>query len=170
MELFSKFDCKQKAVRNVRFNKDGNYCVTCGADKTVKLWNPYKQLLLQTYSGHSQEVIDADTSYDHSFLCSGSVDKAVFYTDVATAKIISKYRGHVGRVNCVRFNPDESNLIISGSIDGSVKIWDLRARSYEPLQEIDDCKDSVSYIHMNQRQILVSCLDKQVKLKKNKNK
>ncbi len=57
MNLEAKIDCQQGAVRAVRFNKDGNYCVTCGNDKTVKLWNPYKKLKLQTYSGHSQEVL-----------------------------------------------------------------------------------------------------------------
>lgn len=69
-----------------------------------------------------------------------------------------------GRINCVRFNLDESNLILSGSIDGKVKIWDVRSKSYEPLQELDDCKDSVTHIDMNKQQILVSCLDKRVRL------
>ena len=69
-----------------------------------------------------------------------------------------------GRVNCARFNPDESNLIISGSIDGKVRIWDLRSKSYEHLQEIDDCKDSVTYIDLNAQQLLISCLDKYVRL------
>lgn len=59
---------------------------------------------------------------------------------------------------------EESNLILSGSIDGKVRIWDLRSRSYEHLQEIDDCKDSVTHIDLNNHQILVSCLDKRVRL------
>ncbi|CAF0952208.1 unnamed protein product [Brachionus calyciflorus] len=164
MSLQAKIDCGQGAIRAVRFNKDGNYCITCGADKSVKLWNPYKQLKLKTYTGHSQEVIDADCSSDHSFICTGSVDKSVFYIDVKTAQIIRKYRAHIGRVNCVRFNLEESNLILSGSIDGKVRIWDLRSKSYEPLQEIDDFKDSVTHIDLNNHQILVSCLDKRVRL------
>ena len=64
----------------------------------------------------------------------------LFYYDVATTKIIRKYRAHIGRVNVVRFNLEESNLIISGSIDGKVRMWDLRSRSFEHIQEIDDCK------------------------------
>ena len=83
---------------------------------------------------------------------------------MATTKIIRKYRAHVGRVNVVRFNLDESNIIISGSIDGRVKLWDLRSKSYEHLQEIDDCKDSVTYLDLNLNQILVSCLDKHTRL------
>ena len=164
MNLKARFDCKQGAVRSVKFNKNGEYCITCGSDKTVKLWNPYRQSLLQTYSGHSQEVLSADCSQDHSFICSGAADKAIFYTDVSSAKIVRKYRGHVGRVNCVRFNWDESNVIVSGSIDGKIKLWDLRSNSYECVQEIDDCKDSVTCIDLNAYQLLASCLDKKTRL------
>ncbi len=63
MNLEAKIDCQQGAVRAVRFNKDGNYCITCGNDKTVKLWNPYKKLKLQTYSGHSQEVLGLENVF-----------------------------------------------------------------------------------------------------------
>uniref|UniRef100_A0A915LRM3 Uncharacterized protein n=1 Tax=Meloidogyne javanica TaxID=6303 RepID=A0A915LRM3_MELJA len=28
---------------------DGNYCMTAGSDKSVKLWNPYKRIHLNTY-------------------------------------------------------------------------------------------------------------------------
>ncbi len=36
--------------------QDGNYCITCGSDKTLKLWNPTRGLVLKTYSGHGYEV------------------------------------------------------------------------------------------------------------------
>ena len=39
---------------------NGNYCLTCGSDKTVRLWNPHKGLRIKTYSGHGAEVLDAD--------------------------------------------------------------------------------------------------------------
>ena len=72
------------------------------------------------------EVIDADCSYDHSFLCTGSADKTIMYMDVKTAKAVRKYRAHIGRVNCVRFNHDESNLIISGYISVEIFKFSLR--------------------------------------------
>ena len=64
----------------------------------------------------------------------------------------------------MRFNLEESNMIISGSIDGKVKLWDLRSRSFDHLQELDDFKDSVTHIDISTQQILVSCLDKRVRL------
>ena len=42
-------------------------------------------------------------------------------------------------MNCVRFN-EESTVVMSGSVDTLVKIWDCRARSQEPIQQLEDCK------------------------------
>ena len=39
MKLEGSIDCLQGAVRAVRYNVDGDYILTCGSNKTVKLWN-----------------------------------------------------------------------------------------------------------------------------------
>ena len=56
---------------------DGAYCLTCGSDKSIKLWNPRKPLLLQTYNGHGNDVLDAQGSTDSSQILSCGVDKYV---------------------------------------------------------------------------------------------
>lgn len=84
----------QGAVRAARFNYDGNYCLTCGSDKLLKLWNPHKGTLLKTYSGHGYEVLDAVGSSDNSRVVSCGVDKTVVQWDVATGQILRRFRGH----------------------------------------------------------------------------
>ncbi len=44
----------------IQFAENGNYCLTCGSDKTLRLWNPHKGLCIKTYMGHGAEVLDAD--------------------------------------------------------------------------------------------------------------
>ena len=39
----------------------------------------------------------------------------------------------LGTVNCVKFN-EESTVILSGSVDGTVRTWDCRTRKMEPIQ------------------------------------
>ncbi|KAF4530037.1 hypothetical protein B566_EDAN018282 [Ephemera danica] len=127
------FDCHQGAVRAVRFNVDGSYCMTCGSDRKIKLWSPYKCILLKTYAGHGQEVLDVAGSCDSSQLVSCGADKLVIAWDVSTGQAVRRLRGHASRVSCVRYN-EESSVAISGSHDNSVMIWDLRSRSVDPMQ------------------------------------
>jgi mitogen-activated protein kinase organizer 1 len=46
---------------------------------------------------------------------------------------VDHFSGHAGTVNTVRFNED-SSVVISGSIDGSVRCWDVRSKRLEPIQ------------------------------------
>lgn len=39
---------------------DGNYLLSCGSDKSLKLWSASRGTPLKTYSGHGYEVLDAD--------------------------------------------------------------------------------------------------------------
>ena len=82
------------AVRAVRFNNNGNYCMTCGSDKLLKLWNPHRGALLKTYAGHGYEVLDATAASDSSRIASCGADKCVVLWDVSTGQVIRRYRGH----------------------------------------------------------------------------
>lgn len=86
------------------------------------------------------------------------MDKYVCATDVATGKILRKYRGHAGTVNCVKYNED-SSVILSGSTDNSVRIWDCKSRKLEPLQVLDEAKDSVTSIQVSDHEILTGSAD-----------
>ena len=55
-EKVSELKAHVGPVLAVRFNKDGNYCLTCGQDRLIKLWNPSKGLVVKTYVGHGHEV------------------------------------------------------------------------------------------------------------------
>ncbi|TRY67854.1 hypothetical protein TCAL_05271 [Tigriopus californicus] len=161
-KLSSVLDCKQGAVRAVRFNVDGNYCLTCGSDKTLKLWNPVRRILLKTYTGHGYEVLDADGSCDNSQLVSCGMDKAVIVWDVSAGTTARVFRGHAGTVNCVRFNED-SSVVVSGGLDGQVKCWDVKSRRMEPIQTLEECKDSVTALDMSDHEILVGSADGKVR-------
>lgn len=162
MQLSKWTETKQGAVRAVRFNVDGNYCMTCGSDKSLKLWNPHQGLLLRTYTGHSYEVLDARASSDNGQICSCGMDKTVILWDVATGNILRKYRGHAGQVNCVQFN-EQSIVILSGSLDGTIRAWDCRSRRQEPIQVMADAKDGVTSIDVSDHEVLSGSADGRVR-------
>ncbi|CAL8139292.1 unnamed protein product [Orchesella dallaii] len=153
-------NCKQGALRAVRYNVDGEYVLTCGSDRTIKLWNPEKSLLLGNYQGHSGDVLDVRGSCDNSQLASGGSDKSVFLWDVTTSRLSRRWRGHNSAVTAIQFN-ELSTLIISGSQDNTVKIWDVRAgrSSQKEIQSLDEAKDCITSIAVTNNTILVGCAD-----------
>lgn len=161
MKLNATIDCKQGAVRAVRYNVDGQYCLTSGANKTVKLWNPTKKVLLKTYSSHGNEVFDAKSSCDSSQIVSCGLDKTVIISDVTTGAVQRKWRGHAGVVNCVAFNED-SSVVVSGSIDCTACCWDTRSKSIEPIQRLEEPKDSVTTVQVSDHEIILGCADGKV--------
>lgn len=50
------------AVLAVRFNRDGNYCLSCGKDRIIRLWNPHTGALVKPYESHGREVRDVNSS------------------------------------------------------------------------------------------------------------
>ncbi|UYV63708.1 hypothetical protein LAZ67_2005380 [Cordylochernes scorpioides] len=157
-----EIECKQSAVRAVRFNVDGNYCLTCGSDKSIKLWNPFRGVILQTYAGHGYEVLDVQASCDSSQIVSGGMDKHVFLWDVSKAQILRKFQGHIAQVNVVKFN-EESTVVLSGSLDNSIRAWDCRSRAKEPIQIMKEAKDSVTSLQTSNYEILSASLDGHVR-------
>ena len=39
------------AVLAVRFNAAGTYCLSCGKDRSLRLWNPHSGVAVKTYTG-----------------------------------------------------------------------------------------------------------------------
>ncbi|PAA46303.1 hypothetical protein BOX15_Mlig030218g4, partial [Macrostomum lignano] len=150
--------CGQGAVRCVRFNADGNYCLTGGADKSLKLWNPAKSLLLRSYLGHGQEVLAVACACDNANLASGGEDKMVAYWDTASGTAVRKYRSHLARVGALDFSPD-ATLLASGSVDCTVRLWDLRSKAQAPVQLLTDARDSVTAVAVHSWRIYTASLD-----------
>lgn len=62
------------------------------------------------------------------------------------------------KVNAVKFN-FESTLLFSASVDGTCKVWDLRGRSYDPTQTLNESKDTVTSLFLSDYQILTGSAD-----------
>ena len=94
---------------------------------------------------HNYEVSALDIFNDNSKFVSGGSDKIVILTDVVEGKQIGRFTGHSGKVNTVEINKD-SNVIISGSYDTTVRCWDTRQSAYKPIDIIKGFKDSVTHV------------------------
>lgn len=161
--LVKSFESEQSAIRSVRFTPDHAYCLTGGADKTIRLWNPFRGLLLQSFAGHNDQVLDAQGSPDNSNVASAGIDRFVYIWDVLTGRSIRYFRAHMAAVQCLAYHQDGS-ILASGSLDGRVHLYDLRAHGREPLQTLPEAKDNVQALVINEKQIISGSLDGRVRV------
>ncbi|CAN6600348.1 hypothetical protein TRVA0_001S08724 [Trichomonascus vanleenenianus] len=138
-------DAHSGAIHVVKFNTNGNYVLSGGQDRTVKLWNPRTKKLISSYHLHNREVLDLSISYDGEKFASVGGDTTAFLWDVSSGKTVARFSGHLARINSVSFSADAS-IIATGSFDTTVKVWDCRSRGTKPIQTFDDAKDSVSSV------------------------
>jgi len=196
-------------IHIIRFTGDGNYCLTGGNDRTVRLWNPtrvdpayrpplstklssqeyyarqYSQsygddestqqqqqhipsaLPMQTYSEGHVHPVHAITTNSSSTMLLSSSDKTIIATNLVTAQTVQKWWGHTARIEYVaclggggdvKKNVGEE-IYASASYDATVRLWDARSKSKEPLMILDDAKDSVSCIKSGGSDIITSSID-----------
>ena len=55
-------------------------------------------------------------------------------------------------VNCVAFNED-SSVVVSGSVDTTVKVWDTRSRAQDPIQTLEEPRDSVTSLDISDHEV-----------------
>jgi mitogen-activated protein kinase organizer 1 len=70
------------SILALKWNQKGEYLLSGGTDKTIKLWNPFKSLLLREFQGHGNDILDITITKDNSAFVSASADKRVNIWDV----------------------------------------------------------------------------------------
>ena len=150
-------------IYTVKFNNVGEYCMTGSEDRSVCLYNPHKNLMIKNYKNlHNYDVSCLDIAKDNSKFITGGGDKTLILTDVVEGKTIRKYLGHNGRINSITFNP-ENNVIISGSYDTTVQIWDNKSNSTHSIQTLRGFKDSVCKVYVRGFEIICASMDGSVR-------
>jgi mitogen-activated protein kinase organizer 1 len=148
----------KSGVYTVKYSKDGNHLLSGSQDKTVKLWSPDKGLLIRSYEMHTQPILDLAIAEDNAKFASVGLDKYVYLSDSIKGTTLRRFFGHSERVNTVSFNPQET-VLVSGSYDCSVRIWDLKSQSLEPIQILKEAKDSITKVLVFDDKIFAACVD-----------
>jgi guanine nucleotide-binding protein G(I)/G(S)/G(T) subunit beta-1 len=75
-------------------------------------------------------------------ILTSSGDSTLLKWNVATGAVLDTFQGHTADVMCFSTCPQDPNLVCSGSVDTTVKVWDLRDSS-------KSAKLTISGIHEN---------------------
>lgn len=127
----------------IKFSPDGSVIATNGSEyKSVALINTDDLSVKPALVGHSSNVRSAAFSPDGSTLITGadSGDNIIRVWDVADGTESATVEGHTSNIKDLDFG---EGVIVSGSADYSVKIWDAEGTEVATLKPAD-----VSYFYV----------------------
>ena len=88
--------------------------------------------------GHTH-FIKVITALNNTILASGSCDNTIILWDIISFKQINNLTGHTGCINALLSVPydDSTNLLISGSSDSKIKVWQSNGKELKNTNGID---------------------------------
>lgn len=115
-------------ARSGDMRRDGKVLVAGDDTGKVQVFDVNSRAILRTWMQHKQPTWTTRFSpTDPTALLSASDDKTVRLWDLPSADPVTTFVGHADYVRSARFLPGTmANMIVSGSYDATVKLWDPR--------------------------------------------
>ncbi|EHB10375.1 Bromodomain and WD repeat-containing protein 3 [Heterocephalus glaber] len=129
------------SVYCVAFDRSGRRIFTGSDDCLVKIWATDDGRLLATLRGHSAEISDMAVNYENTLIAAGSCDKVVRVWCLRTCAPVAVLQGHSAsitsiqdKVVAVQFcNNGDSLRFVSGSRDGTARIWQYEQQEWKSI-------------------------------------
>ncbi|KAF5334211.1 hypothetical protein D9611_014328 [Ephemerocybe angulata] len=112
-------------IMSLSFNpKDGNTFISACLDRTVKMWSLASSTPNVTLEAHDKGVnyVDFYPGSDKPYLATCGDDKTVKIYDYLSKSCVQTMEGHTNNVSFAVWL-DNLPVVISGSEDGTIKIW-----------------------------------------------
>lgn len=137
----SPFTGHKYGVNCVRFSPFDTIIASCSTDGFIILWNAQTGQQVVKLS-HPSECAIRVCSFSQScaVLASGGDDESICLWDISTRTLVRSLSGHESMITALAFTPD-SNLLISGSSSGDLKLWDARHGHGKCLDTLAEAHD-----------------------------
>ena len=120
--------------------------LTGSNDDTAILWDTETAKPIQTFKGHTDQVLSAALTRDGKRVLTGSGDKAAILWNAETAKPIQTFNGHTGGISSVALSGDGKRLL-TGSADNTAILWD--SETAKPIQTFNGHTDGISSVALS---------------------
>lgn len=112
----------ENCVSGLALKEASNTIISCSYDKTIKIWDLKTGKLKDSMQPIFTKV-NAIALSDKDVIAAGNEDYTVKIWDVSKGKCLYKLGGHEGEITSVGF---ANEWVVSGSLDGSIKLWDTQ--------------------------------------------
>jgi transcription initiation factor TFIID subunit 5 len=115
------------SVNRVAWHPNGAYVFSASdtVDKTIRMWSFATGECVRVFTGHTETISALECAPNGRILASADAGGNIFLWDLEQSKLIKRCRGHgKGGVWSLSFSV-ETSILISGSGDGTVRVWDV---------------------------------------------
>ncbi|KAH9856519.1 WD40-repeat-containing domain protein [Lenzites betulinus] len=123
-----------RQITGISFDDRGDQVITAAEDETFRLYNcksgkQVKILYSKKYGVDLPRFTHKNTAILHA---STKEDDTIRYHSLHDNKYLQYFKGHKGRVTSLEMSPVDDGFI-SGSLDKTVRLWDLRSPTCKGL-------------------------------------
>ncbi|GMI67083.1 hypothetical protein like AT3G27640 [Hibiscus trionum] len=101
---------------------------------------------ISDWLAHQNAIFDVCWIKEGTHILTASGDQTIKVWDAQDNKCTGVLTGHTGSVKCLSSHPTNSDLVVSGSRDGSFAIWDLRCKIDSNSRCDELCHPSTSMV------------------------
>jgi Prp8 binding protein len=143
-------------IYTMKFSSDGQYLASAGHDRLIFFWDVFPRepesspcKNIGVLKGHKNAILELQWGSENERLYTCSSDKQVFVWDTMEGfQRVRKMKGHKNVVNSIdtlRRAGQQSEMVVTGSDDFTVKLWDDRVRNFVASYELDYQITSVAF-------------------------
>lgn len=144
-------------IRELAMGSQGDWLVTCGRDKNVRIFASVDGSLLRNLEGHDDDVYVVAVHPSGKWIVSGDLRGRIIQWEVATGKIVKEFDAtdfyllhrlqDIAGVRKLSFDKDGNTLILSGGIptgggnvvgSARIRMWDFSSSKVKHDIEVGD--------------------------------
>jgi len=110
------------------FPNDTGMFLTASFDSKVAIWDTNAEEVVRVFpiGEHVYSMRMSACSQQHHLVAAGSADPKIHLCDLKTGQSVWLLSGHKDTVYSLSWSPQDEYILVSGSGDGSVRLWDIR--------------------------------------------
>jgi WD40 repeat protein len=141
-------------------SRDSKLILSGGSDGTARVWETDTGKEVMTFKGHKKAAVTAAAfSAVVSMVYTGDVNGNIIFWSAGNAFEQFNIPAHEDRVSCLQFMLNKEWLLVSGSLDGTVKVWDAATGRLKKMITIPGAKVKVENIALTPdgKEVVVAC-------------
>lgn len=120
------FKVTESPVRSAKFIAWKHWIVTASDDKFIRIYNYETLELIKEFEAHTDFIRCVSVHPDLPCVLSSSDDNLIKLWDwEKNWECTQTFQGHSHYVMQIAFNPKDTNMFATASLDGTIKIWNL---------------------------------------------